>query len=433
MSLEDLPTELIAEICEVADKDALMALRLTKKCISRSATKSFSDQFMSSLSLIMTTPCLQRLIDICEHPFFGPGVRRIFITLRRMGLCRFKYLVDRCRYFTKIAGRQSEEVAKARLVLRRCTDRFHDEQALEKEGGATELLTRAFCALKTWVSDVELLIVPIYGPHAGAIFLDSNRYEPHDENAKNNSLTSTLQPCLEATRINKMGLSKFDVSVRKGWNTDKKLGLDLNLDSFSEEEMKRFSMLRSITFELSWSVRYKTKRAMATIVSQACELEVLRLSHGDAYWSRYDNIPRQLELSRNALQSVKSDRIQSISLTEILFSEQPLLEFLRLHRNSLRSLRLTSCALHHGSWSGVISYLQESLPHPSSLKIERLYDIDSDARKCLAIAGFGGEEGRECVEGEEKVQAALSAMIERPLDDPLTPPGDVHDDETLDE
>lgn len=367
----------------------------------------------------MTAPCLERLIEICEHRSFGPGVRKIHITPRRMNSHRIEYLVRSHNRLLKRAGSQDMKLLEADLVVRRCMDRYKDEEALEKEGGAIDLLTQALRALKSWRHDVELSIMPAERHHDVAVFLGGDRYEPHEHNATNFSLTSTLQPCLEATRISKMGLCKLDVSVvRCSYNNDKEL--DFNLDNFSDEEMKRFSTLRVLTFELTRSISDETKRSMATIVARACELEALHLSHGNIYYNALDaNI--QFELGDTALQSVKSDKIRSVSLTEMMFSEQCLLEFLRLHRNTLKSLRLTHCALRHGSWHGVISYMQESLPHLSTLNIERLLDVASNASYSLAILGFG-RKGKEWVQGEEKVQAALSAIIERPLKDPLVLP-----------
>jgi len=433
MSLQDLPNELIAAICEIADKDALMALRLTNKRTSKPATKSFSDRFMCSLSLVMTAPCLERLTEMCEHPSFGPGVRKIYITHRRMTSYRTKNLLNKRDRLIETAGHQNEEVTKAKLVVQRCINRYKDEKALKKEGAAIKLLTRAFHALQTWRHAVELYIMSTYKQHHGAIFLGSGYYEPHDHNTTTFDLTSTLQPCLEAVRISKIQFRKFDISVMDWSNNDKER--DFTLDSFNEDDMKHFAMLESITFELTWYTSYKTKRAMATIVSQARELEFLHLSHGEFHcdFPGSDMHQRmQLKLGDNALQSVKSDRLQSVSFTEIHFSKQCLLEFLHLHHNTLKSLRFETCVLCGGSWYEVVSCMQQSLPHLSALNIDRLYDLESYYSYSMAIFGFG-REGKEWVKGKEKVQAVLSAMIERPLDNPLAPPGNVHDNETLDE
>jgi hypothetical protein len=70
MFLLNFPSEVLTMICESAGRDALMALRLTNKSIAGPATKTFASQFMSSLSVVMTAPCLERLVEICEHPTF---------------------------------------------------------------------------------------------------------------------------------------------------------------------------------------------------------------------------------------------------------------------------------------------------------------------------------------------------------------------------
>jgi len=113
MSLQDLPNELIAAICEIADKNTLMALRLTEKGVSIWATKSFSDRFMTSFSVFLTTLCLTRLAEICEHPSFGPGVRKLYISSRRITPCHIQDLTRQRDYLVKCYANQIEEIARA--------------------------------------------------------------------------------------------------------------------------------------------------------------------------------------------------------------------------------------------------------------------------------------------------------------------------------
>lgn len=418
MSLENLPTELITEICEIVDKKTLMALRLANKRISNSATKSFSDRFMSSLSLILTAPCLERLIEICEHPCFGPAIRKIEITSSRITNTHIEHLVSERTRLIEDTGDQREGVARAELMLQRCKDRYKDEEALEEDGGATSLLTRAFAALQIWAYDVELSIVPNRYIHDGAIFLYRDCFEFMDSSFLWHCLNRTFQPCLDAIRISRMKFCKLGIESEGG--RSKNFGQkNFDLGSFTKEDTKLFSLLRSITSELARTASYDTRQAITTIVSQACELEVLRLSYGDNsfHFERWNSegLRIQFDLGDDALRSVKSNRIESLSFTQMSFSKQCLMEFLDRHRKTLKTLRLTLCGLRDGLWHEVISYMQKSLPLLNTLSIGRLFNSNYGSVP-RAIAGFG----REWVKGEEKVQAALSTMIERPLQNPLT-------------
>jgi hypothetical protein len=120
-------------ICESANRDALIALRLTNKSISSPATKTFASQHLSSLSVIMTAPCLERLVEICEHPTFGPEVRRICITSSRMTHDHIKELMDRWNDLIDYSdGDHSSEITWTEVMIHRCMDRYKDEQTLEQ-------------------------------------------------------------------------------------------------------------------------------------------------------------------------------------------------------------------------------------------------------------------------------------------------------------
>lgn len=416
MSLKDLPNELIAAICEIADKDALMALRLTEKGLSTSATKSFSDRFMTSFSVFLTTPCLTRLAEICEHPSFGPGVRKLYISSRRITPHHIGYLEGQRDYLIKWYKNRIEEIARAELALQRCRNRYREEEALKQEGGATKLLTRAFTALEAWRHDVELSIVHDIQDF-GANFLGSDCFQIRGPNATAYCLTSTFQPCLEAIHVSNMQFRKLDVSVRE--RSQDRTEVDFNLMSFSKTDLKRFSMLRSIAFGLARLTSHETVLSVAAIVSQARQLEDLHLSHGDKFYiddQETDRPPHtQFLLGDGALQSVNSDKIKSLSFNSMSFSTQCLLELLDRYRNTLETLQFALCALRDGSWLEVISYMRESLPLLSTLKIYALFDVNPPSDYSTAIAGSR----QVSVQGKKKVQAVLRAIIQDPLDDLL--------------
>jgi len=294
-------------------------------------------------------------------------------------------------------------------------NRYTEEEALKQEGGATKLLTRAFTALEAWRHDVELSIVYEI-QDSGANFLGSDCFQIRGPYPDAYCLTSTFQPCLEAIHVSNMQFRKLDVSARE--LSQDRTEVDFNLVSSSKADMKRFSMLRSITFGLARLTSHETVLSLATIVSQARQLEDLHLSHGDMFDFDVRESARsphtQFLLGDGALQSVNSEKIKSLSFGSMSFSKKCLLELLDRHRNTLETLEFDWCALRDGSWLEVISYMEESLPLLSTLKITILVEFSPPLHYFTAIAGCG----RVSIQGKEKVQAVLRAIIQRPLENP---------------
>jgi hypothetical protein len=440
MSLKGLPSAVLTMICGSADKNTLMTLRLTDKNISIPATKSFSDRFMNSVSIIMTKACLERLIELCEHPSFGPGIRKIYINSGRMTQGHIQSLVIKLNRLIDDYDPGSEQMARVELLTQRCKDRYNDEHTLTDEGRAAELLTQAFYALETWGHDVELAILPRVYTNDNTIFLDLDCDESLHFDSTLTCLANTLQPCLDAIRISRIEFCKLCVKVKKFATSLEEL--HFSLDNFSKEDMERFSSLKSLTFELDFAASHPATRAIARIVSQAQELEVFHLSHGDQFpifhESEGGDTPLRFEFGDNALRSVKSDRIKSLSFTKTSFSKHCLLDFLQKYRNTLETLRFAECALRDGSWTEVISYMRKSLPHLRVLNINSLDDAvrqtpsSPDYILSVSVVGFG----KIPVKGEDEVQAVLQAMTGSPLYDPLasevTEDDETSDDETSD-
>jgi hypothetical protein len=190
--------------------------------------------------------------------------------------------------------------------------------------------------------------------------------------------------------------------------------------------MKQFPKLTSITFVLERLDNFDSMKAMSAIVSQARKLEVLHLSHCDTFspngrrerpeWSL-----TEFRLGDKALQSVKSDRIQSLSFTTMSFSKQCILDLLHRYRNTLKSLRFAQCVLQDGSWIEVISYMKKSMPALGMLNIGRLYNAirrdPSDPHFTYRTVVVGC--GEKKIRGENEVQAALIRILKHPHIDSL--------------
>jgi hypothetical protein len=305
-------------------------------------------------------------------------------------------------------------------MIQRCMDRYKDEQTLETQGRANELLAQSFAALEAWNRDVDLSISPGTPRHAGATSLYSLCYVSDELPS---FLTPTLQPCLEAVRLSKMRFCKLDVFLKNAFSPS--LG-DFDLESYSKEDMQHFSRLKSITFALERLDGFTSVLAMTAIISQAYKLEVLYLSHCDSFSpshrrGRAEKALLEFELGDNALESIKSDRIKTLSFATMSFSKQCILDLLHKYRYSLKSLRFAECALRDGTWIEVISFVKESLLALRMLNISHLRDATrpepslSPFHYRIAIVGCREKK----IKGENQVQEALLRMLKRPYENPL--------------
>jgi hypothetical protein len=376
---------------------------------------------LNNVSIILTAPCLERLIEICEHPTFGPGIRKLYITPGRMTQICIRDLMSKWHTLLDDVGAHSHQMKRLEVMVHRCMDRFRNQEKLRMQGGAIELLTRAFSALKAWKHDVALCFTPDTLMYGVTTFLYSDCYEFQPQAAVPFFLTSTLQPCLEAIRSSKMNFCELEIPKKIGWCSTDFEELDIDLESFKEEDLNCFSMLTSITFALERRVNYTSVQAITAIISQARKLEVLHLSHGDKFFDidtseRTKHSPTEFELGDDALQSISSDRIRSLNLTTMSFSKQCFLDLLQRNRDTLGALRLDHCALRDGSWTEVLSYVREALPLLRILNIGEMYyttrETPVDLHLSYGVAMFGC--GETPFEGKEKVQMALQAMIKWP-------------------
>ena len=106
----------------------------------------------------MTRRSLDRLIAICEHPSFGPSIRRIHITSGRIHPGYIAEVASKVAGLLANDSRTQEQVVTSKLTLQRCLSRSVREHELDTSGKATELLARAFTALETYNTAVTLHI-----------------------------------------------------------------------------------------------------------------------------------------------------------------------------------------------------------------------------------------------------------------------------------
>ncbi|KAG9524695.1 hypothetical protein KCV07_g1806, partial [Aureobasidium melanogenum] len=87
-SFSSLPPELVSKICSDPglEKKDLIALRLTSKAqgIHVSATKAFGKLCFTEVPLVYTKYSLKSFVEICQHPVFGPSIRKVQLSCVRV-------------------------------------------------------------------------------------------------------------------------------------------------------------------------------------------------------------------------------------------------------------------------------------------------------------------------------------------------------------
>lgn len=79
LSLLDCPPEIISHIFSHVNNGDLMELRLVNKQISASATRPFGLAYFTERNHVISEHSIQVLLDITEHPVFGPYVKTVVL------------------------------------------------------------------------------------------------------------------------------------------------------------------------------------------------------------------------------------------------------------------------------------------------------------------------------------------------------------------
>ncbi|KAI5196776.1 hypothetical protein E4T39_07638 [Aureobasidium subglaciale] len=221
MRLEAFPNEIIAIICDQAEKEQLLNLRLANKHISFFATWKFARSYLHTVCALMTPHSLGLLGNICSNPAIGPHVKRIHISSGRVAPSILKKLARNVSIASRVTAMvPQQQVAvdihrAATSKLNRMMERSTAEYRLANNPDeATALMVHVFGALKMFDRGITLCV---YGDHAmhGRVLLGSKDVKLSEVDC-DLCLKTTVEPCLKAiasTRYTLAGLS-LDLASR---------------------------------------------------------------------------------------------------------------------------------------------------------------------------------------------------------------------------
>lgn len=400
-----------------------MALRLVSRRVSSLATRSFSKRHIATVSSSMTRPSLDRLVAVCEHPLFGSRIQKLHIVAGRINPEFVEYLTYTTKDQTEDRELALEQHADAKVVLQCAFNRSMKESRMETSGKATELLSRAFAAVKIYNTPVTLQVTS--NPWADwepVRHLDWHRDDTSGFNLKP-ALEFTIQPCLDAMANSKMHFTGLNLLVNDDMDTQDELVVfrSFDLEGYFEEDLSVFSGLKSVAFEAPEMLNPVALDSMTRIFSLAKSAETISFAQDNLFekvsGDRYRCIwPERFDISDKILRSIQSDCITALEFKAMPISKTLLSDLLNKHKDTLESVVMWKIGFREGSWIEVLSWMKRNLPclekiylrdlfHALRLRNSTLYTThDPDIRGTISS-----------VIGRKKVQAAFQTMIERPL------------------
>ncbi|THY95759.1 hypothetical protein D6C95_05326 [Aureobasidium pullulans] len=165
--LLSLPTELIERIACHADdafpkERPLSRLRSTCKQLCNQVSPEFAKRYLSEPFIMISRYSLQTLISICEHPIFGPYVRKVrlqafpqFVRQAKNTNRFLKKVASHLRYYPNLLRLNPRVHADIKSIV-------EEDALLRSSGEAIELLSTAFKSLTTCQTPI-VLVSEIYG------------------------------------------------------------------------------------------------------------------------------------------------------------------------------------------------------------------------------------------------------------------------------
>ncbi|THW76356.1 hypothetical protein D6D17_10454, partial [Aureobasidium pullulans] len=305
-----------------------------------------------------------------------------------------------------------EQHADAKVVLQCAFNRSMKESRMETSGKATELLSRAFAAVKIYNTPVTLQVTS--NPWADwepVRHLDWHRDDTSGFNLKP-ALEFMIQPCLDAMANSKIHFTGLNLLVNDDMDTQDELVVfrSFDLEGYFEEDLSVFSGLKSVAFEAPEMLNPVALDSMTRIFSLAKSAETISFAQdnlfekvcGDRYRCFW---PERFDISDKILRSIHHAHLENSSLGPTQQAQK--------HVGVRRDVEI---GLREGSWIEVLSWMKHNLPCLKKIYLRDLFQAlrlrnstlytTHDPEICGTISS---------VIGKKKVQAAFQTMIDRPL------------------
>jgi len=372
LRLLSLPNEVLAMICaeNILSAKDLAAMRFTNKELHPIATNVFAQRYLQDPFVMMLTGSLETLVEICEHPVFGPHVRKIQLLNNFINPSVIETCVEEME-----DAYQTKDIPKLELEtrrLQRCTSIIADQYGLLQSGAGLELLRKVFRILKGPGKTVAVAsqkfkssCPPIGWRNITKDFCKDPIDGMHEMILGEPEVTLTIKSLLEAAQASACAISGLEIDVACfGYDTGEQLA-SRDIDSSLLLGLQNFS------FQFQWESRdvYNDPLAWRYLDSLLKRLPMdlktlavasdLELPETDDE-GRPDHVPLPTRPRHDLFTTLRPTALEVMHLGKMLLYQKDLLKFLDAHQKSLKSLTLDGIHLV-GEWDQVLRHIAKTL------------------------------------------------------------------------
>jgi hypothetical protein len=359
MGLLSLPAELIVSVFSLLPPKDIKKARLVCRAFSRYSSQYLIDSVFAGSQ----TNTLERLEEIAKHDIFSRTIRTVVYStcsLPRNYATVKEYYAHLKQLWNRFKGETMPKKKQCTVYWTKYQDVYNDQVRVLRDGSEK---TRIALALQR-MPNVEHLVLscdawksPAHPLHA---VWDSKDYfiirPTHDADDGPWQLSHGFKVMSSAFTANKIRpKSLIQTEPHYIWDF-------LRSDCFTAESLHFFEPLHKI------SLHFHERNITYMDEVKTCFSAAKRLQHLELQIEMFET-----QTAFNRLLSSSWPNLTSVSLSFDLDYE-PFVAFCRRHR-SVRSLCLTSCFLHDGSWKTLMPIIRECF-HLTDARIESLNETD---------------------------------------------------------
>lgn len=351
-------------------KKDIKSLRLTSKELCPAATREFAMRYISEPYVVWTRDSLQTLVEVCQHPIFGPQIRSIgFLTttLSDGGLrSRSSNLT-----FSIVEDNKNGNLARKQASIKEYGDLCIEQTHLIDSGKGKKLLVKALSALgrpftirvtnEPQTIDLRQVlslskIMYRYGFRPG-----DRVYVSSDICYQTRTLFGLIEEAIAEVRSGTM-LRSLDFFIRHHYNDS-----IMDVTGF-------YKGMRELCFDVDTATLRdgNTFGALKRLLMAAPNLELLTFSAG-----RNNKRPvplSSMSLFTDILSIETTYRLQVLKLQEMACSLDSLQKLMEIHKQTLIRIEFVRVMLL-GSWKDCLLWIRKEL-ELVEFHIEKVCNLD---------------------------------------------------------